>query len=130
VPDVLQDIDQDEDFDFHLPFDSLGQAYVDGNSANPAHWAWGQWMQNNLDSLHEQVGGDPLQGVNIWVASNPGARWNYGEMTQSWITFMRSQGYPVEQYDYSSFDGGVESDEYLYDLIRKMLKFHSDNFGG
>jgi len=129
ISELLQDISQDEDFDFHLPFDSLGQAYIDGNSGNPAHWAWGQWMQNNLDSLHEQVGGQPLQGINIWVASNPGARWNYNEMTQSWITFMRSQGYPVEQYDYSGYDGSIESDEYLYDLLRKMLKFHSDNFG-
>jgi hypothetical protein len=129
IPDVLQDIDQDEDFDFHLPFDSLGQAHIDGNSANPAHWGWGQWMQNNLDTLHERVGGIPLDGVNIWVASNPGARWNYYEMTQSWITFMRSQGYPVEQYDYAGFDGSIESDEYLHDLLRKMLKFHSDNFG-
>lgn len=129
IPDVLQDIDQNEDFDFHLPFDSLGQAFVDGNPANPAHWSWTQWMHNNLDSLHERVGGQPLQGVNIWVASNPDARWNYYEMTQSWISFMRSQGYPVEQYDYSSYDGPVVADEYLYDLLRKMLKFHSDNFG-
>jgi S-formylglutathione hydrolase FrmB len=131
IPDVLQDIDQDEDFDFHLPFDSLGQAYVDGNPSNPAHWAWSQWMHNNLDSLHERVGGLPLRGVNIWVASNPGARWNYYEMTQSWIGFLSTKGYghEVEEYDYSSFDGPVESDEYLYDLLRKMLKFHSDNFG-
>jgi len=129
IPDVLQDINQDEDFDFHLPFDSLAQAYIDGNPANPAHWAWSQWMHNNLDSLHERVGGQPLQGANIWVASNPGARWNYYEMTQSWISFMRAQGYPVERYDYTSFDGPIESDEYLYDLLRKMLKFHSDSFG-
>jgi S-formylglutathione hydrolase FrmB len=129
IPDVLQDINQDEDFDFHLPFDSLGQSHIDGNTANPAHWAWGQWMQNNLDSLHQKVGGQPLQGVNIWVASNPSARWNYFEMTQSWTAFMQAQGYPVEEYDYSGFDGAIESDEYLYDLLRKMLKFHSDNFG-
>lgn len=109
-----------KDFDFHIPFDGSGGAYAP---------IWNRWMENNLENIHAAQGGRPLDGVNIWVASNPGARWNYYEMTQSWISFLESQNYAVQEYEYSAYDGEpVVFDEYLYDLLRQMLKFHSDNF--
>ena len=108
------------DFDFHLPFDADGDVYTP---------IWDLWMQNNLEDIHDAQGGRPLDGVNMWVASNPGAKWNYYEMTQSWISFLQGNNYSVEEYEYGSFgDAPIQDDEYLYDLLRKMLKFHSDNF--
>ncbi len=111
----------DIDFDFHLPFDSTGQVYAP---------IWSRWMANNLDSLHENAGTpNPLNGVNIWIASNPTAKWNYHEMTQSWITFLQNHNYSVEEYNYSGYDDyNITDDEALYDLMREMLIFHSDNF--
>ncbi len=108
-------------FDFHMPFDA------DGNVYQPI---WDLWMRNNLEDIHTAVGGTPLADMNIWVASNPNAKWNYHEQTQSWVTFMVNQGYSVEEYDYSSFnDDPITEDEYLYDILREMLIFHSENFG-
>ncbi len=109
------------DFDFHMPFDA------DGNVYQPI---WDMWMRNNLENIHTAVGGTPLADMNIWVASNPNAKWNYHDQTQSWITFLGTQGYAVEEYDYSSFtDDPITEDEYLYDILREMLIFHSENFG-
>jgi len=50
-------------------------------------------------------------------------------MTQSWLTFLRSQNYNITEHPYNSFNGqSVTDDEYLYDLLREMLIFHSENF--
>ncbi|MBD3258548.1 hypothetical protein GF377_08955 [candidate division GN15 bacterium] len=116
---VTNSADPLKDYDFHLPFDGTGSPY------GPI---WDLWMANNLEDMHDAHGGRPLDGVNIWVASNPDARWNYYEMTQSWISFLQSNNYAVDEYEYSNFNGPVEFDEALFDILREMLKFHSDNF--
>ena len=109
------------DLDFHLPFDANGNVYQP---------IWDRWMANNLQSIYEAAGGDPLQGVSMWFASNPNARWNYYQMTQSWMDFLRVQGHQLEEYRYSSYnDDPVVFDEYLFDILREMLIFHSNNFG-
>ena len=122
VTEVIRNIRPEIDFDFHLPFDSTGEA--------DTSLIWPLWMRNSLDSLHEQAGGRPLDDVNMWIASNPDAKWEYYDMTQGWVDFLIGQGYPVEEYEYSGFSGDeVIQDEYLFDLLREMLIFHSNNFG-
>lgn len=116
------------DFNFHLPFaDTTGT----GSSVfQPSPATWPLWMQNNLDSMHAQAGGSPLTGVNIWVAHNPDAKWNYYQMTESWIQTLEAQpGYTVQKHMYSGFDGPISGDEALYDLMQEMLIFHSESFG-
>ncbi|MCD6250649.1 MAG: hypothetical protein J7J98_09995 [candidate division Zixibacteria bacterium] len=109
------------ELDFHLPFDATGAVY------NPI---WDRWMANNLENMHEAVGGSPLADVNMWFGSNPGAKWGYYNMTQSWIDYCRTQGYSVEEYKYSSYTNDpVTGDEYLFDILREMLIFHSNSFG-
>jgi hypothetical protein len=111
---------QDRSFAFHLPFDSLGNVYQP---------VWDRWMANNLENMYEAAGGTPLEGVNIWVASNPGAKWNYFDQTQSWISFLKNEQCAVTEHPYSSYETDpVYESEYLYDLLREMLIFHSDNF--
>jgi hypothetical protein len=109
------------DMDFHLPFDETGTLYQP---------VWDRWMANNLENMFEAAGSDPLQGVSMWFATNPHARWNYYEMTQSWMDFLRGKGHEIEEYRYSSYnDDPVVHDEYLIDILREMLIFHSNNFG-
>jgi len=107
--------------DFHLPFDENGDVFPP---------IWSMWMRNNLDSIYLREGGSPLANVNIFVASNPGARYQQYAMTQSWLQFLRSRGVPFEEYSYSGYNGDVISgDESLFDILTEMLIFHSENFG-
>jgi hypothetical protein len=112
------------DMDFQLPFDSNGNLYAP---------IWNNyWMPNNLENLYNAQGGRPLDGVKMFFATNPNARWNYYQMTQSWISFLKEdyadtcfQIYPYSNY---ASDDPVVSDEYLFDVLRQMLIFHSNNF--
>jgi hypothetical protein len=109
------------DLDFHLPFDANGNVYQP---------IWDRWMASNLENMFVAEGSDPLEGVNMWFATNPNAHWNYYQMTQSWMEFLRSQGHELEEHRYSSYnDDPATNDEYLFDILREMLIFHSNNFG-
>jgi len=121
--------DTEFDFDFHLPFkDTAGTAYP---YFQPSPVIWPLWMRNNLDSLHESAPYfKPLRDVDIWIATNPEAKWNYYDMTQSWIsTLTETFGYDVDVHIYGSFtDEPLTDDAYLYDLLREMLIYHSESF--
>jgi S-formylglutathione hydrolase FrmB len=110
------------DLDFHLPFDSNGVAY------GPI---WSMWMRNNLDSLYlNSPTANPLANTNIFVATNAAAKWSYDEMTRSWLTFLGAQGVDYQDYRYGSYtDEPIVEDEYLFDVLREMLIFHSESFG-
>ncbi len=110
------------EMDFHLPFDSNGAVYTP---------IWNRWMDNNLQNMYMAQGDQPLNGMKMFIATNPNARWNYYAMTQSWISFLGSQGLDtlITEYPYSSYnENPVVHDEYLFDLLRQMLIFHSNNF--
>jgi hypothetical protein len=115
------------DMDFHLPF------YPDaGGVAITYDPIWTRWMANNLEDLHEADGSNPLTGVNLWFGTNPGAKWQYYEMTQSFISYLQTPAfaYDIEVYEYSSYNADpVIEDEYLFDILREMLIFHSNSFG-
>ena len=111
--------------DFHLPFDGTGALY------SPI---WSLWLQNNLDSLHQRalVGGDPLDGVAMYVMSSPEAKWNYYQMTQSWLNYLEAQpgDYELIEKNYGGYGDTelVEGDEYLFDILHDMIIFHNDQF--
>jgi len=66
----------------------------------------------------------------MWFGTNQNCRWGYYEMTQSWMNFLRGEGYDLEEYRYSSYtDDPITYDEHLFDVLRQMLIFHSNNFG-
>jgi hypothetical protein len=93
---------------------------------------WNLWLRNNLDSLYVQAGGTPLAGVNMYFATSTATPHNYYPMTQSWINYLKGQGLgaQITEHSYAGFEGGPDAAQaYLYDLLRKWLKFHSDNFG-
>jgi len=108
-------------FDFHLPFDGTGSVYQP---------IWDMWLANNLETLHDNAGvADPLDGVNMLLITNPHAKWGYDEMTDSWGDFLDAQGYSVERHQYVGTENvGDPNEQFLYDIIREMLVFHSRNF--
>lgn len=118
-------------FDPCMPFfvDSAHAPNLPGDIYAPI---WGLWLRNNLDSLYNRAGGTPLAGVSMFFATSPESPFSYYPMTQSWISFLEGQGLgsQITKYSYLGVNGVPAGDgRYLYDLLRKMLKFHSDNFG-
>ena len=119
-------------FDPMMPFyiDTLHSPNLPGDVYAPI---WSLWLNNSPDSLYaHSSSATPLDSVNMFFASSPQSPHNYYPMTQSWITALKAKGLTsqITEYNYSGVNGGpVEHGEYLYDVLRKMLKFHSDNFG-
>lgn len=112
--------DDNFNFDFHLPFDNTGAKYDQ---------IWNLWMQNNLEDMYEAAGGTPLANLNMWVATSPEASNGYHDMTTSWIDYLQTAGYTPDVYTYKGYSGKPAlKNEYVYDLLRKMLIFHDNNF--
>ena len=107
------------DLDFHLPFDSLGNVYTP---------IWDNyWLPNNLENL---LAGSSLDGVNMWIATSGEASFSYHEQTLSWFSTLQNSGYAATSYTYSGYEGNpATSDQYIYDLLKELLIFHSESFG-
>jgi len=111
---VTEDV---RNFDFHLPFDYTGTPYPP---------IWNLWLRNNLENM--MTGGE-LDGVAMWIATTPEANWGYYGQTQSWIKTLRNNGYSPTVVPYEGYGGNpASSDRYVYELLRAMLKFHSEKF--
>lgn len=110
-------------FDFHLPFTS------DGNAYSPI---WDNfWMTEDLENLLDTAA-NKLNGVNLWIATTDEANLNYHQQTLSWINTISNApyNYPVTVRNYEGVPGNpATGDQYLYDLLREMLIFHSQSFG-
>jgi len=106
---------------FHLPFSFTQRPYQP---------IWDLWMDNDLEALHAAQGGSPLADVNMWIGTSTQAKWGYHDMTMSWIATLQNAGYAPETYTYGGYEGyPAENGEFMYDLLRKMLIFHSESFG-
>lgn len=113
----------DNNLDFHLPFDSAGRAYAP---------IWNLWLRENLEQILIDSSAAQLDGVNIWVASTPDAstRFGYYQQTQSWLSTLSNSNITVQTVTYTGYDGNpANGDQYLDELIRQMLIFHSESFG-
>lgn len=109
-------------FDFHLPFDSSGKAY---------NLIWDMWLANNLESLLSD-NPDALDGVKTWFGTTK--EWvfgNYYEQTDSWAKTLLAKydSTQVQVSEYSGYPGNpATNDQYIYDLMRDILIFHSKAF--
>ena len=110
-------------FDYLLPFDSAGDAHT---------LIWDNyWLTENLEFLISLPGGN-LSGVNLWFATTTESRLNYYQQTQSWISTLTNPpyNYNVTEKKYQGIPGNPASgDQYVYDLLKEMLIFHSNSFG-
>jgi len=105
----------DKDLDFHIPFSFDSRPY------SPI---WDIWLEENLENLYT---GSELINTDVWIGTSPEAKWGYHEMTMSWVATMGPDVATV--YEYDGDDGRPAThNQYVYDLLRKMLKFHSESF--
>jgi hypothetical protein len=113
-------------FDFHLPFDNAGKPY------SPI---WNMWLENNLEQImiNGPSPGSQLRGVKIWIGTSSEFEFgNYRQQTLSWIDWLHHSALDPQQLEvkeYSGYPGNpATSDQYIYDLMRDMLIFHSKAF--
>ncbi len=108
-------------FGFHLPFDSTSRTHAP---------TWRRWMQNNLDTLLIKGGGNALDDTKIWIASTPEARYTFHQQTLSFEDFlMNDMDLAVDTMTYVGYPGNPAHDnEYVYNLLRTMIKYHADHF--
>jgi hypothetical protein len=104
-------------FDFHLPFDHTGQPYQP---------IWDLWLDNNLENM---LTGNELDGVDIWIATSPEVHYGFHDQTMSWVATLESNGYSPTVVEYTgTSENPATAHQYIFELMRDMLKFHSDNF--
>ncbi|HVP07336.1 MAG TPA: hypothetical protein VMS71_05785 [Candidatus Acidoferrum sp.] len=117
-------------FDFHFPFDNTGTPYQGPNMI------WQRWMRNNLDSLYWHApSAQPLDGVQMYFLETPESDPNYGfhEQTTSFRNFLANRHLNSQVWvkEYEGYKGKpATKDQYLYDLLKDMLIFHSHAFYG
>ncbi|MCK4460352.1 MAG: hypothetical protein KAW46_01025 [candidate division Zixibacteria bacterium] len=111
---VMEDV---RNFDFHLPFDHTGQPYQP---------IWDLWLDDNLENIGT---GNELDGVAMWIATSPETQYGFHDQTMSWVETLEGRGYTPTVREYTGYGGNpATSHEYIYELLREILKFHSDNF--
>ena len=113
----------DFNFDFHLPFDASAQPYPP---------IWSLWMQNNIDSLNARFG-DPLADVKMWVATTDQGQFgpwkSYNDQVEAFLSTFTNPPYDVTVVRYQGYPGNPATrDQYVYDILRDMLIFHSRAF--
>ncbi len=113
-------------FDFHFPFDNSGQPYQGPDMI------WQRWMRNNLDSLYwHSPSAQPLAGVQMYFLETPEADNGYHEQTVSFRNFLANRHLNSQVWvkQYEGYKGKpATKDQYLYDLMKDMLIFHSHAF--
>ena len=115
------------DFDFLLPFDANGQMY------DPV---WRErWLHNNLQFIreNESQAASAFNNLRMWFGVSDQARFGFHNQTMSWISTLEGYGYGSQMHveSYDGYSGNpAYSNQYVYDLIRKMLIFHDRNFRG
>ncbi|MFH1374059.1 MAG: alpha/beta hydrolase-fold protein [bacterium] len=123
---ITEIISQEQfDFDFHLPFDSNGNIYS---------LIWNMWLDDNLENLLTN-NANSLDSIQMYVVSTPEFAYaNYRPQTQSWISTLQGSPYSytapqLQVVEYNGYTGNpATNDQYLYDLMRDILIFHSKAF--
>ena len=123
---AIVQVDQD-DFDFHLPFDQNGNPI-----SEPDAPIWDLWMRNSLDKMYHAYhrSGENFNDVDLWFATAiQNDPLGYNKMTQAFIQLLRGYGYDPTVRFYDGYPGNpAVSDTYLNHLLREMLIFHSNAF--
>jgi len=74
-------------------------------------------------------GASALNSTAVLLMANPEASYGYYQQTVDFHTFLSSIAVSHQFVEFSGYPGFPATDgSYMYDVIPKILKFHSDNF--
>jgi len=103
-----------------MPFDSTGAVY---------DTVWNLWLDNNISSLIDDYP-NAFDGkyIKLFMAADQG--FGFNEQTRSFADYLGTylgQSIDTLVYDgYEDFRG--TTDNFIYDMLPALLKFHSDHF--
>ncbi len=111
---------------FLLPFDTTGAVY---------DTVWSLWMNNDISSiLSQNPAAYDSMAIGLFMASDEG--FGFNNQTISFAnylqTYLAGRGITrnLTPLTFSGFEGSPATvDNYTYDILPAVLKFHSDNFG-
>lgn len=107
-------------FDFHMPFSYGTRPYQGPDSI------WARWMDENLDSL---LMGANMDSVDCWLGTSPEAKWGYHAMTSSWAQTLLDANMNPTVVTFEGYgDRPATNSQYVYDMMKEMLIFHSNSF--
>ncbi|MFH1688589.1 MAG: hypothetical protein ABIE70_13855 [bacterium] len=114
-------INQDaRNFDFHVPFSFTERPYQGPDTI------WGRWLDENLENL---LPGHSLSGIDLWLGTNADSRWGYHEMTTSWAQTLQNSGLNPTLETFQGYGSHpTTNSQYVYDIMKRMLIFHSQSF--
>ncbi len=105
--------------EFHLPFDSTGAVYQP---------IWNLWLANNPPNMLAEHP-NSLNSTAIFLTATPDASYGYYQQTADFHTYLTGQNIAHSYLEFSGYPGYQATGErFIYDLLPKILKFHSDNF--
>ena len=106
--------------EYHLPFDSAGEVYQP---------IWNLWLANNPPNMLTTKYAHSLDSTAILLMAHPEALYGYYQQTADFHTYLSGQGV---DHTYLEFRGDPDfpatAHRFIYDVLPKILKFHSDNF--
>jgi hypothetical protein len=102
-----------------MPFDSTGA---------PHEPIWGLWLDNNVAQM---LSDNPtiFDSTDILLIGNPEASYGYYGQTLSFHNLMTTLSIDHEYEELTGYEGFPSTRyQYTYDMLAKILKFHSDKF--
>jgi S-formylglutathione hydrolase FrmB len=104
---------------FHLPFDSTGAVYPP---------IWNMWLSNNIENILAAYPG-ALDTTAVFLAASPQADFGYFDQTLAFHDHLTGLNKAHQYLMFNGYSGVPASgNNYTYDMLKKILKFHSDHF--
>lgn len=105
--------------EYHLPFDSTGEPYQP---------IWNLWLDNNPPNM---LAKNPtsLNSTAILLMAHTEALYGYYQQTVDFHSYLTEQGIDHTYLEFEGYPGfPATAHRFIYDILPKILKFHSDNF--
>jgi len=110
-------------YQVNLPFDHNGDIYEP---------VWEKWLEQDLTSDNSYFDENGLFGnldsTEVYIEYSDNDQFFANDQCQAFIEKLQAEGVTVENVTYSGYVGNpAEHDNYLYNRIEEILKFHSRN---
>jgi len=104
-----------------LPFDSLG---------NTVDAIWNKWMENDMKTRILNIDQDSLSNLRFYIDSGLEDEFGFDEQAVTFYNALPANLKANTTFEiYTGYTGyPALSNSFIYDRLRKVLKFHSDSF--